>query len=73
MISKGQMSTAILITCIAMVVGMGLTMFQKEKPIDHEVKPLDWKPFLSLVMMTGMFTLIILGLGEAVKIFINLT
>lgn len=72
MISRGAMTEAILVTCGAMIVCMGLTMFVREKPILTPREPFDWKPFVSLLFMTAMFTIIILGLGQIVKWIIPL-
>lgn len=65
MISKGSIPAALIVTVSAMLVCMGLTMLVKEKR--HTVaEPLNWRPFISLVLMTGVFTGIILGLGQIV-------
>ena len=72
MISKGNLSGGILVTCAIMLVCMTLVMFLREKPLKDKPEPLNWKPFLSLALMTGVFTAIILGLGQIVKITINL-
>jgi hypothetical protein len=70
MISKGNMLAAIVVTCAAMLICMGLTMFVREKRPETSGEPLNWKPFLSLLLMTGVFTIIILGLGQVVKIIV---
>jgi len=70
MISKGNMLAAIVVTCVAMLICMGLTMFVREKRPETSAAPLNWKPFISLLLMTGVFTIIILGLGQVVKIII---
>jgi hypothetical protein len=45
---------------------MLITMLVREEPL-RESLPLDWAPFLRLLLMTGLFTAIILGMREAVK------
>lgn len=70
MVSKGNMAMAIVVTCAAMLVCMGLTMLVREKRMETASGPLNWKPFLSLLMMTAVFTIIILGLGQMVKMII---
>jgi Na+/melibiose symporter-like transporter len=45
---------------------MLITMLVREEPL-RESPPLDWAPFLRLLLMTALFTAIILGMGEAVK------
>lgn len=70
MVSKGNMSTAIVVTVVAMLICMGLTMFVREKRSEAASEPFNWKPFISLILMTGVFTIIILGLGQIVKLVI---
>ncbi len=70
MISKGNMPTSIVLTCLAMLVCMGLTMFVREKRSETTSESLNWKPFVSLFLMTAVFTIIILGLGQVVKFII---
>lgn len=70
MVSRGNLFSALIVTAAAMLTCMGLTMFVREKRLETVPPPLDWKPFLSLVMMTGVFTAIVLGLGEAVRVLI---
>jgi MFS family permease len=67
MVSKGNMTAAIIVTVCVMLLCMGLTMFAREKRMETASSALNWKPFLSLLLMTGVFTLIILGLGQIVK------
>jgi hypothetical protein len=43
-------------------------MLVPEKPLQEPPPPLDWTPFLRLLMMTVVFTAIILGMGEIVKL-----
>jgi hypothetical protein len=52
---------------VSMLACMGLTMFAREKPVEGPATPLDWKPFLGFLLMTAVFTVIILGLGQVVK------
>ena len=70
MVSNGNMTTALVVTVAAMLACMGLTMFVKEEPLVSSPGPLNWKPFLSLLFMTAVFTIIILGLGQIVKLAI---
>ncbi len=76
-VQKGNILAGLLITCAAMLVCMGLAMLVKEKPLesqkgDKTAPTLNWKPFVSLLVMTGAFTGIILGLGQLVKAIIPL-
>ncbi|MCS7010946.1 MAG: MFS transporter, partial [Anaerolineales bacterium] len=70
MVKNGHLTSAIVVTCMAMLVCMGLTMLARERRPEPTGEPLNWKPFLSLVLMTSLFTLIILGLGQVVKLVI---
>ncbi|PWH17096.1 MAG: hypothetical protein DDG60_02950 [Anaerolineae bacterium] len=66
-VSRGNLLLALGVTATAMLACMGLTMLVREKRLETTPPPLDWKPLLSLVMMTAIFTGIVLGLGEAVQ------
>jgi len=70
-VQKGNLVAGLLITCTAMLVCMGLAMLVREKPLES-APALNWKPFVSLLVMTGAFTGIILGLGQVVKAIIPL-
>lgn len=70
MIGAGNTTTAIVVTCAVMLGCMGLTMLVREKRNEAPVEPLSWRPFISLLLMTGMFTAIILGLGQIVKVIV---
>jgi MFS family permease len=71
MVSAGDMTSAIVVTCAVMAICMGLTMLMREKRLESDPGPLNWKPFASLVLMTVVFVVIILGLGEVVKWFVT--
>lgn len=68
MVSRGNLTGALIVTVVGMLVCMAITMLVREKQPENTPEPLNWKPFLSLVMMTVVFTGIILGLGELVRI-----
>ncbi len=59
------------LSALAITLGlcMALAMFVREQPLREKPAPLDWSPLVRLVAMTALFTLIILGLGESVKLF----
>ena len=72
MISAGNLWGA-LITLIAIVlICTALTMFVRETQQKQTPYPMDWQPLGRLVLMTGAFTLIILGTGSLVKWLIGL-
>jgi MFS family permease len=68
LVSQGHMWTGLLVAVGVLVVTMLLTMLIPEKPLEETRQPLDWGPIRRLVAMTVLFTLIILGLGQAVKL-----
>lgn len=65
LIEAGQMWAAIAVSIVVLAITTAITMFVPEAPLRAEPGPLDWRPFGRLVLMTGVFTLVILGLGEA--------
>ena len=69
LIAEGNMWGGILIAIGVFTVTMLLAMFVPEEPLKEKPPALDWTPFLRLVLMTAAFTVIILGLGESVKLF----
>jgi MFS family permease len=71
MVSDGDTNSAIVVTCAVMAICMGLTMLVREKRLETDPGPLNWRPFVSLLLMTVVFVVIILGLGEVVKWFVS--
>jgi MFS family permease len=69
LIRAGNMVGAILLAVGVLVVSMILAMFVPEEPSQEKLPPLDWAPFVRLGLMTALFTIIILSLGEGVKWF----
>jgi len=68
MIGAGNMIGGILVAVGVLIAAMILAMLIREEPL-REAPPLDWEPFGRLVLMTALFTAIILGLGEGTKLF----
>jgi MFS family permease len=66
LISGGNMWGGILVAMGVLALSMILTMFVREEPL-KESPPFDWTPLLRLVLMTALFTAIILGAGGAIK------
>ena len=66
LIAAGNMWGGILVAMGILALTMLITMLVREEPL-KESPPLDWTPFLRLVLMTALFTAIILGMGEVVK------
>jgi len=67
MVAAGNMWGAIFAVIIILVVTMGITMFVPEQKQEN-VPSLNWKPFIQLILMTVIFTVIILGMGELSKL-----
>jgi MFS family permease len=66
LIAKGNMWGGLLVAMGILALTMLITMLVREEPL-RESPPLDWAPFLRLLLMTALFTAIILVMGEAVK------
>ncbi|MGD8812950.1 MAG: MFS transporter [Anaerolineales bacterium] len=68
----GGFETAIwgglLVAMGVLLFSMLITMFVPEKPLKEKPSKLEWTPFLRLLLMTGLFTTIILGMGQISKI-----
>ncbi len=67
LISNGQMWAALLVCMGILLATMIMTMFAPEKPLETAPEALDWSPFLRLVLMTSLFTAVILSMGWLVK------
>lgn len=59
---------AIITAILTLLVVMALTMLVPEKRNERQLEPLNWKPFLNLIFMTAVYSLIILGLGLLVNL-----
>ncbi len=68
----GGFETAIwgglLVAMGVLLLSMLITMFVPETPLTEKPPKLEWAPFLRLLLMTGLFTTIILGMGQIPKI-----
>lgn len=67
LIAAGNMWAGILVMMAVLVLSMAIAMLTREEPLKETPPPLNWTPFLRLALMTAIFTVIILGLGEIVK------
>lgn len=72
LISAGNLWGALLALMAVLVVCAAVTTFVPEQPLEEPPFELDWKPLLRLALMTGVFTLIILGMGAVVKAVMRL-
>ena len=67
MIAAGNMWGGLLVTMLVLVFTMIVTMFAPEKAPEGAPPPIDWTPFIRLALMTAVFTLIILGVGQLIR------
>ncbi len=67
LIAGGHFWPAIGVLIAVLLTTMLITMFAPEKQLEDKPAPLDFAPLARLALMTAAFTLIILGLGEAVR------
>jgi MFS family permease len=68
LIGNGYMWFGILVAMAVLLISMLITMLVSEEPLENEPPPMDWSPFLRLLLMAGIFTSVILGMGQVVKI-----
>lgn len=67
MIGAGDLDGAFTLLVIILLVCMAISMFVPEKQNPDPVPDYSWTPFLRPVIMTGIFTIIILGIGALVS------
>jgi MFS family permease len=72
LIGRGNLWAGLLITMGLVTLAMIITMFAPEKRYQGEAPPLDLRPFGRLVVMTALFTAVILGMGALVRWFSGL-
>ena len=68
LIAAGNMWGGILVAMGMLTATMLLAMLAPEEPLREKPPALDWQPFLRLVLMTALFTVVILGTGQAVNL-----
>ncbi|MFP4344054.1 MAG: MFS transporter [Anaerolineales bacterium] len=68
LISRGNMLHGLLVVGALLLASALLTMLSPEQPQRRPPQPIDWQPFLRLLLMTGVFTAIILGMRESVLV-----
>lgn len=67
MIEQGNMWGALAALVTVIFISMVLTMFAPEEPLAKTPGEINWNPFVRLLLMTGIFTVVILGSGWLVK------
>jgi len=68
LVSTGNIWGGLGIAMAVLVGSMLLTLFVPERQLEETPPPLDWKPFMRLVLMTALFSAIILGLGAVIRL-----
>ena len=66
-IQGGNIPGALILAIWILLAVMGITLLVPEKKLAETPQPMDWTPFIRLLVMTGSFTLIVLGFGEFTK------
>jgi MFS family permease len=76
LVSRGMIWEAILLAAGILIVTMLVTMLSPEKPLTQKPEPISWEPIGRLALMTALFTVIIVGMGQVVsllgRLFINI-
>jgi MFS family permease len=70
-IASGNLWGGLISLVLVLLICMLITMFAPHQTMTEKLPPLNWPPFLRLVVMTAAFTVLILGVGEAVKWFVR--
>jgi MFS family permease len=65
-VKGGNIAGGLVFAMWVLLIAMGITMLVPEKRLEGEPTPLDWTPFIRLLAMTAVFTIIILGMGKMV-------
>jgi MFS family permease len=68
LIGAGNMRGGIVVMTVVLVLSMLIALLVREEPLKEKMSALDWTPFARLVLMTALFTVVILGLGEAIRL-----
>jgi Na+/melibiose symporter-like transporter len=67
LVAKSNLNAALSLLIIILFICMSITMFAPEKRSPERPSDFDWMLFLRPIFMTGMFTVIILGIGAVVQ------
>ncbi len=71
MVSRGNLWGALISLMVVLSACALVTMFAKETPLDEPPAPFDWQPLIRLAVMTGAFTVIILGAGAVANLLMR--
>lgn len=72
LVAHGEIWTALILVMAVLVICAAVTMTVKEQTQEKAPFKLDWKPFAQLVLMTAVFTVLILGMGALVQWYLRL-
>jgi MFS family permease len=67
MVSRGDLWAALATAMGIVVICAAITMLVSEQRLTSRLEPLDWRPFVRLLLMTAIFTGIIIGTGWMVQ------
>ncbi|GAP14683.1 Na+/melibiose symporter [Longilinea arvoryzae] len=67
LVGRHNLWGALLILMVILIFCMLVTLLVPEQPNQARPQPVDWKELLRLALMTGAFTLVILGIGWLVR------
>lgn len=71
LVSSGEIWAALIAVMAVLIICAAIAMFIPEQKQEKPPFKLDWTPFVRLVIMTAVFTGIILGLGAIVQWFMR--
>jgi MFS family permease len=71
LVAKGNLWGALFALSAVLIVCMLLTLFIREQPLEEKPPPINWAPFLRLVVMTAAFTALILSVGWGVNLVVR--
>ena len=69
LVAAGNLWAALGVAMGILLLTMAITMFAPEGLPHALAAPLNWNPFLRLLLMSGVFTVILLGMGRIVLLF----
>lgn len=68
LVSRGNFWAGILVSMAVLTISMIVTMFVPERGLERVPRKIVWTPFIRLMIMTILFTLIILGSGQLINL-----
>jgi MFS family permease len=72
LVSNNQLWLALMVAIAVLVAVMLLSMLVPERRLTEKPAPINWQPFVRLVIMTAAFTFIIIGAGRLVNLVSSL-